>query len=539
MKPIFKPLLFSVLSATLLFNCGGGSGFISTPIENIDSSPIKVTDLTETELNNWSHLDLVKDTIPGMSVQKAYDELIKNKKGKTVIVAVVDSGTDIDHEDLDGVIWTNKDEIPNNGIDDDNNGYVDDIHGWNFLGDGYDEQLEYVRLLVSGDTSNPRYSEAEELYNTEYQKWMGRKTQYDQIYQQIIFADDVLTKHFGKSDYSKEEVNTISSDDESLGQAKQVAQFIYSNDIESMTAAKKDIKAGLESINERLNVNLNKDLKGRTTGDDPNDLNDMVGYGNNNPRPSKKGESHGTHVSGIIAAERNNGIGMNGVANNVEIMAVRSTPNGDEYDKDVALAIRYAADNGAKVINASFGKSFSPHSDWVRDALKYAAEKDVLFVHAAGNDSQDIDVAPNFPNDAIGTGAEVSDNVITVGALAPNYGSEMVSSFSNFGKVNVDVFAPGTDIYSTLPENEYDLNSGTSMAAPNVAGVAALIRSQFPSLTASQVKKILMESGLPIQAKVTVGSGEDKMVKSLSEISTSGRIVNAYNALIMAAKMAQ
>lgn len=536
MKHIFKPFIYSILAASILFGCGGGSSIVSTPIDNIDTSPIKEKELTAIELNSWSHLDLAKDTIPGMSVDKAYSALVKNKKGKTVIVAIVDSGVDIDHEDLNGVLWTNKDEIANNGKDDDNNGYVDDIHGWNFLGDGYDEQLEYVRLIAAGDKNAPRYDEAEALYNSEYQKWLGRKTQYDQIYQQITVANDVLTKHFGKSDYTKAEVAAIKSDDEALMQAVQVAQFIYGNNMDSMSGAIEEIKGGVESINDRLNANLNKDLKGRKTGDDPNDFNDKPGYGNNNPRPSTKSESHGTHVAGIVAAERNNGKGMNGIANNVEIMAVRTVPNGDEYDKDVAKAIRYAVDNGAKVINGSFGKSFSPHSDWVRDAIKYAAENDVLFVHAAGNDSDDIDVVSNYPNDAIGTGPEISDNVITVGALAPNYGSSMVSSFSNYGLVNVDVFAPGTDIYSTMPENEYDLNSGTSMAAPNVAGVAALIRSQYPSLNASQVKKAILDSGLPIQAKVSVG--KDKASKSLSEISKSGRIVNAYNALILAAKMA-
>jgi len=539
MNTILRYYLTSCLALSLLFNCGGGSDFVSAPIENIDSSPIKEAELSETQLNQWAHLDLEQDTIPGMAVDKAYAELIKRKKGKTVIVAVVDSGTDIDHEDLEDNIWTNKDEIPNNGKDDDNNGYVDDIHGWNFLGDGYDEQLEYVRIIAAGDKSAPRYEEAVALYDAEYEKWMGRKTQYDQIYQQIKFADDKLTEHFGKSDYTKKEVNAIKTEDEELNQAKQVAQFMYGNGMESIAEAKEEIKDGIEGINDRLNVNLNKELKGRTTGDNPYDLNDMPGYGDNNPRPSEKGESHGTHVSGIIAAERNNGVGMNGVANNVEIMAVRSTPNGDEYDKDVALAIRYAADNGAKIINASFGKSFSPNADWVRDALKYAAEKDVLFVHAAGNDSQNIDVKPNFPNDAVGTGPEVSDNVLTVGALAPDYGSSMVSSFSNYGQVNVDVFAPGTDIYSTMPENQYKLNSGTSMAAPNVAGVAALIRSQFPELSASEVKKIIMDSGLPIKAKVSVGPRDNKVTKSFSEISKSGRIVNAYNALIMAAKMAK
>ncbi|MGS2725737.1 S8 family peptidase [Psychroserpens sp. BH13MA-6] len=536
MKYYFKPLLFSIFAAIILLGCGSSSGVISTPIENIDSSPLKVSPLTDSEKKTWSHLDLATDTIPGMSVEKAYKEIVKNKKGQTVIVAVIDSGTDIDHEDLDDVLWTNEDEIPNNGKDDDNNGYVDDIHGWNFVGDGYNEQLEFVRLLASGDKSNPRYAEAEAEYKSEYQKYTGYKTQYEQILTQVKAADDILTSHFGKADYTKEEVAAIKTEDQKIDQAKQIAQYFYSNDIESLASAKKELSDGLVEINDRLNYNLNKNFSGRKTGDDPNDINDMPGYGNNNPRPSIKSESHGTHVTGIIAAERNNSIGMNGVANNVQIMAIRSTPNGDEYDKDVALAIRYAADNGAKVINASFGKSYSPHGEWVRDAIKYAAEKDVLFVHAAGNDSEDIDVAKNFPNDAVGTGPEVADNFITVGALTYDYGSNMVSSFSNYGKVNVDVFAPGSDIYSTMPENEYDFNSGTSMAAPNVAGVAALIRSQYPSLSASQVKKVLMDSGLPITTKVAIG--ENKDVKSLAEISKSGRIVNAYNALILASQMA-
>lgn len=532
----FKPFLYTLFLSAILFGCGAATGVLSKPIENIDTSPLKESALTESEKNEWAHLDLAKDTIPGMSVNKAYSDIIKNKKGKTVIVAVIDSGTDIDHEDLDDVIWTNKKEIPNNGKDDDNNGYIDDIHGWNFVGDGYDEQLEFVRLLATGDKSAPRYAEAEALYDEEYQKYLGYKTNYEQNLQLVSGADDILTKHFGKADYTKKEVIAIKTQDQRLGQAVQIAKFVYANDLGSVADAKKTYKEGVEEINDRLNVNLDKSFQGRKTGDDPNDLDDKPGYGNNNPRPSKKTESHGTHVSGIIAAERNNNKGMNGVANNVLIMAIRSTPNGDEYDKDVALAIRYAADNGAKVINASFGKSFSPHSQWVRDAIIYAGEKDVLFVHAAGNDSENIDVEHNYPNDAFGTGPEVSDNFITVGSLTNKYGSTMVSNFSNFGKVNVDVFAPGSDIYSTMPENEYDMQSGTSMAAPNVAGVAALIRSQYPSLTAAQVKKVLMDSGLPIKAKVSVGS--KRQVKSLSEISTSGRIINAYNALILASQMA-
>ncbi|GAA4802009.1 S8 family peptidase [Litoribaculum gwangyangense] len=534
MKTI-KTLLTSLLLTFLLFGCGSTAPIISTPVENIDTSPLKVSDLTEAEKQNWGHLDLPKDTIPGMSVDKAYAEIIKNRKGTKVIVAVIDSGIDIDHEDLNDVLWTNKGEIPNNGKDDDKNGYIDDVHGWNFLGDGYNEQLEFVRILASGDKNNPDYARAEAEYETEYQKWLGRKTQYDQIYQQLTNTDDILAKHIGKKDYTKEDVNAIKSEDQSINQAKQIAQYMFSNGMESMADAKKEISDGLESINDRLNYNLNKTFKGRVNGDNPEDMTTKY-YGNGNVKPVKKTESHGTHVAGIIAAERNNGKGANGVANNVEIMSIRAVPNGDEYDKDVALAIRYAVDNGASIINGSFGKSFSPHSDWVRDAIAYAAKKDVIFVHAAGNDSNNVDVEPNFPDDNI-NGEEISDTYIRVGALAPKYGSGMVAGFSNYGKQNVDVFAPGASVYSTTPENEYDTKGGTSMAAPAVAGVAALIRSYYPKLKAAQVKQVIMDSGLALKTKVIVG-GNSSDVKPFADLSKSGKIVNAYNALIMASQMA-
>ncbi|MBC3758507.1 S8 family serine peptidase [Hyunsoonleella sp. SJ7] len=531
-----KHLTLLILATVFLYGCGGVSDIVSTPPENIDSIPLKVSELTEAEKHNWGHLDLIADTIPGMSVDKAYAELIKNRKGKKVIVAVIDSGIDIDHEDLDDVIWTNSDEKPGNGKDDDNNGYIDDVHGWNFLGDAYDEQLELTRILASGNTSHPDYARAQAEFDTEYKKWTDRKTRYDQIHQQVKNAHETLVKHFGKEDYTAKEVAAIKSEDEALNQAKQIAQYMFSNDLESLNEAIKEIEDGLKTINDRLNYHLNKDFRGRKTGDDPENINEKF-YGNGNVKHSEKGESHGTHVAGIIAAERNNGKGANGVANNVEIMSIRAVPNGDEYDKDVALAIRYAVDNGASVINGSFGKSFSPHSDWVRDAIAYAAKNDVVFVHAAGNDSKNVDTEPNFPDDNI-NGKEISDTYIRVGALAPKYGSGLLASFSNYGKQNVDVFAPGAQVYSTTPENEYDTKGGTSMAAPAVAGVAALLRSYFPSLKASQVKQIIMDSGLEIKTKVVVGGNTDD-VQPYADIVKSGKIVNAYNAMIMAAKLSK
>ena len=532
MKHLFRPF-FGIFSLALLVACGS-SNIISAPIENINDSPLKIKDLTQAEKESWGLLDLAKDTIPGMGVERAYSELLQNKKAKTVIVAVIDSGIDIEHEDLDDVVWTNEGEVPGNGIDDDKNGYIDDIHGWNFLGAAYDEQLEYVRLLSSADSSNPRFEEAKKLFDSEYQKYSNYKTQYEQLSQQLSAADLAISKQLGKSDYTEEDIEQITSDDPSINQAVQILMFFFNNGMSSVSEAKTELNNGLESINERLNYNLNKDFKGRTTGDNPNDITVTV-YGDANVLPVKKQESHGTHVAGIIAAERNNGLGMNGVADHVEIMSLRVVPNGDEYDKDVALAIRYAVDNGAKVINGSFGKSFSPHKEWVWEAIKYAAENDVVIVHAAGNDSNNIDVEPNFPTDD-NNGQEVADNYISVGSLTSSYGSKMVSGFSNYGKQNVDIFAPGSSIYSTTPENEYMFKGGTSMAAPAVAGIAALVRSYYPKLSASQVKQSILNSGLSIDTKVIVG-GEASDVRDFSTLSKTGKIANAYNALIIASKI--
>ena len=412
--------------------------------------------LSDFNKNKWQHLDPVDDSVPGMSVEKAYNELIKNQKAEVVIVAVLDSGIDIDHDDLKENIWKNNNEIPGNKIDDDNNGFIDDIYGWNYLGEAYFEQLELTRLLGKG-TDFPEKEEAQK-------------------------------------DYDKRFANARS-----------------------------------ENIKKYY---LNFDFRGRTTGDDPDNF-DEVDYGDNNVKHIRPDESHGTHDAGIIAASRNNGFGIDGVANNVKIMSLRVVPYGDEYDKDVALGIKYAADNGAHIINTSFGKGFSPHSDKVREAIAYAASKDVLIVNAAGNDNDDLDVVPVYPNDSYKNGPEVSDNFISVGALNPYFGKYLKAGFSNYGKINVDVFAPGVNIRSLIPENKYDSFSGTSMASPGVAGVAAVLKSYFPKLKANELKKILIESGIEVNSEIRINS---EIEKEFGEISKSGKIVNLYNALIYASK---
>ena len=533
-----KPLLFTATSALILASCGS-TKVISTPITNVDNTPLKVTELTEEELKDWGHKDLIKDTIPGMSVYKAY-EFLKGKKGKTVIVGVIDSGVDIEHEDLKNVLWTNKKEVAGNGKDDDKNGYVDDVHGWNFLGDITDENLEFVRILRNKSLADAStIAKAQKEYDKDYSEATANKTRFEQMYQAVNGAHEAIAKHLGKEDYSKEDISAIKTDDESLKQSIQMAKNGQQYGFETPKGFAEAINGQLDYYTSKLNayLNMSTDFRG-VLGDNPDDINDKI-YGNGNViGPDKDEALHGTHVAGIIAAERDNGIGMNGVAHNVEIMTVRAVPNGDEYDKDIALSFRYAVDNGAKVINTSFGKSYSPHSKWVRDAIKYAADHDVLIVNAAGNDAQDLDVKATYPNDQVNNGPEISNNFLTVGALNYKYGPQLVANFSNYGKINVDVFAPGVKIYATTPNNSYKHLQGTSMASPNVAGVAALIRSYYPKLTAGQVKQILMASGLPIKTNVILG-GDDKNKKTLNEVSTTGKIVNAYNALIMADRMSR
>ncbi len=526
-------------SFVLIFLSGCGStNLVLTPLERIDATPLKIDELTDAENKTWGHADLISDTIPGISLNKAYTDIIKNKKGKKVIVAVLDSGIDLDHEDLDDVIWINKKERPDNGLDDDNNGYIDDIHGYNFLGEAYNEQLEYVRILKlkMGDDAIRERATAEQA--KELSKAKQNKQQYEQILSAVKEADAAIQKHLGKDTYTKKEVAAIKTEDQALLQYVAVINQMF-NFADSIPDVYKELNEGITYFTGRLNYHLNLDFDGRKiVGDNPYDLMDL-GYGNGNPKNRVKDESHGTHVAGIIAAERNNGIGVDGVANNVEIMSIRAVPNGDEYDKDIALGIRYAVDNGAQIINASFGKAYSLNSDWVYDAIKYAADHDVLIVHAAGNDGLDLDDPKNtnFPNDlTAGSDQEIADNLITIGALTNKYGSEMVASYSNFGKINVDVFAPGSHIYSTMPENNYEFQDGTSMAAPMVSGVAALIRSYYPKLKASDVKRILIESGLSSNATVIL-SGDASKSKTFDKVSKSGKIVNAYNALIMASNM--
>ena len=532
----FALLVLAGCSATLQAQTSSTKEMITAPLAVVKKAPV-----SENELKRWSHLDLVKDSIPGMSVDRAYAELLQGKKGVKVIVGIVDSGVDIEHPDLQGMIWTNPKEIPGNGIDDDKNGFIDDIHGWNFLGDAVHENLEMTRIVKKGDDGSAEYKNALAQYEEKSKKVLEDKQQVDFL----IDVHNTIKKELNKTDYKLEDLSKITSTDPKVARSKMIMTQILTNAGPTFNP-EAELEDYRESVYDQFNYNLNKEYDGRKiVGDNPEDIKDNH-YGNNVVfGPDKEKALHGTHVAGIIAQIRGNDLGGDGVSNNVEILTVRAVPDGDEYDKDIALAIRYAVDNGAKVINGSFGKSFSPHKKWVYDAIKYAAKKDVLIVHAAGNDGYNIDKKENinYPNDSEDNVKEFANNVITIGAINKSYGETVVAPFSNFGKINVDVFAPGEEIYATVPNNKYKYLQGTSMASPNAAGVAALIRSYYPKLKAAQVKQILMDSGVALPSMVILGENpnpdEKPVAVSSAESSRTGKMVNAYNALLMAEKMSK
>ncbi len=505
------------------------------PIENADHLPTRKSNLSEEDLQRWSHLDIINDTIPGMSVDRAYAEIIKDKVGNKVIVAVIDSGIEIDHEDLKPQIY-NKNTSKANKKKNKKSIYKDDIHGWNFLGKSNAENLEMTRIVKKGDDGSETYKRAKAELD---EKIAELKPLQDRLVV-LETANETIVKHLGKEVYTTEDLEAIvETAPENVLEAKKVMYALYKAGRTNAYLA--DFKNYISSqMDSHLNVNFN----GRAVvGDNPYDIND-INYGDNDVMGDRDHAKHGTHVAGIIAQTRGNGLGGDGVASEVtEIMSLRAVPDGDEYDKDIALAIRYAADNGAKVINGSFGKYFSQNNEWVQDAIKYAASKDVLIVVAAGNDALDLNPSTGdverYPNDRnLNAPKEFADNFLVVGALNPKFGEGMVANFSNFGNKDVDVFAPGVKIYATTPYGKYEYLQGTSMASPNVAGVAALIRSYYPNLTAAQVKQIIMDSGVSVKQEVIV-SGDKDDKRNFQEISTSGKFVNAYNALILADKVSR
>lgn len=509
---------------------------------------------------NWQLLSYDTDSVYGIGVEKAYKELLKDHKSTPVVVAVIDSGIDTTHEDLRSILWTNPKEIPGNGIDDDDNGYIDDIHGWNFLGgknggsvkeDSDEATREYFRYKKQYGNPDSALDKSSKEY-TYWQKLQDKivkpSSQYKVSYKTMSKLQDnvkkcayILNTYLKQEDFTAAKLDSIQSPDQDVMLAKQfMTRLLQSTGEENVSY--KDFKTEFDEYLKDLKKKAESadgepvDKRAEIIGDNVEDINDR-NYGNNDVMGQFA--FHGTHVSGIIGAVRNNDAGIDGIADNVRIMAVKVVPDGDERDKDVALGIRYAVDNGARVINMSFGKGFSPHKEWVDDAIKYAEKKGVLLIHAAGNDGNDNDTVDNFPNPNFNDHTRAA-NVITVGASGSGRQSSKVAGFSNYGKKEVDLFAPGVQIYSTIPGgNKYGSASGTSMAAPVVAGVAALVLSYYPNLNAQQLKEVLEKSAkpLPDSSRDVNKPGTQGELVPFSDLSATGGLINAYEALKLAASL--
>ena len=523
--------------------------------------------LAQSEIpKGWHLLDAEKDGFYGISLNKAYDFLKDKKiKSKTVIVAVLDCGADTLQEDLKEVLWHNEKEIPNNGIDDDKNGYVDDYFGWNFLGNKNGENVVstgkessrfyhlYKSKFLNDNLDTTKFSNEEKKQFLLWKKCsqdlsVSPDKEIELIALKMAFNSlktnaTILKKELNLEDFTGAVLEKLETNSPSTKKSK----HSYLNTISILQI---DMDEKNSTLLQQFEEQIDKQTKEMDAldaapvnehesiiKDTYKNFNDKF-YGNKNIMA--KDPTHGTHVSGIIGAKRNNNLGMDGVADNVKIMELRVVPDGDEFDKDVALGIFYAVNNGAKVINMSFGKSFSPEKFWVDSAIKYAASKDVLIVHAAGNDSKNVDSVDNFPSPVFEDNNMIARNFITVGASTdPKIsGNSFVADFSNYGKQMVDVFAPGVKIYSTMPGvNNYANQKGTSMAAPVVSGVAALLRSYFPNLTAIQTKQIIEKSVLKVKEEEELNisiMGINIPQKKIKNSCKSLGIVNAENAVKLA-----
>jgi len=516
------------------------------------------------DMKGWQLLDPVKDSFYGISLNNTY-QFLSSKKPKPVVVAVIDSGVDTTHEDLKNILWHNPKEIPGNGIDDDGNGYVDDVYGWNFLGNRNGDNLSkdvdektrvYYRFKNQFSGKSIDEDTMNELEKEQYKTWQKAATEMQQggndqtelMYLNMMLKllrknDKKLQDEMQKQVYSIDDVEKFTPSTTEGKQAKfalltvaKLAEIDNSTtNTEILNELNEEVAGKQQAVDAKTTAPPN--YRAQIIKDDYYNINDRY-YGNSDVMGTDP--MHGTHVSGIIAGQRDNKIGVQGVANDVKIMMIRAVPQGDEYDKDIALAIKYAVDNGAKVINMSFGKGYSPEKQWVDEAVRYAESKDVLIVHAAGNESADLDSTDNYPNPNLIAFHTTADNFITVGASGDKHigNGNMIATFSNYGAGQVDVFAPGVKIYSTLPGGDkYGFLQGTSMAAPVVTGVAALIRSYFPELSARQVKYVIDKSATQLPDSMLVQEPGTNRLVPVKSLCTSGGFLNAYAAVQLAATL--
>jgi subtilisin family serine protease len=513
---------------------------------------------------NWHWKDYNKDSVHGISLLKAYQSLaLLPNKPNNIIVAVMDGGIDTNHQVLKTKLWRNLKEIPNNGIDDDKNGYIDDLHGWNFLGNKNGQNIN--KAADEKSRIYHKYKSTYDIQNIDSSRWTKiEKKQYEiwkQAALEIEFSEEdaanlqylkmatnaiqklgnIIIKELNDSNFTLNQLEPFQPVGK-LGLEAKLAYFRTARllGFDNETGYKEligDLKEYIEGKDKAANAKSvpPEPIRATIIKDQYENLNDRY-YGNNDiTGPNAK---HGTHVAGLVASIPDSNWKVNALYPAIQIMGIRVVPDGDEYDKDIALGIRYAVDNGAKIINMSFGKSFSPEQIWVDSAIRYAAKKDVLIIHSAGNEYYDLDTKAVYPNPYSSYLNDTAYNILTVAASSDqNLNGSLLTDFSNFGPKIVDVLSPGNKIYSTLPgSNNYGYLQGTSMAAPIVSHIAAMIRSYFPALTAIEVKKIIMQSvWKPTDATTIYAIPQKEESKKLNEIAAAGGIVNAANAIELAA----
>jgi subtilisin family serine protease len=499
----------------------------------------------------WWMLDAETDGVYGASVDRAYREILSQRQPRrTVVVAIIDSGVDIEHEDLRGVLWSNEGER-RTGRDDDGNGYVDDVHGWNFIGgaDGShveQDTYEVTRLYAAcearfGSRAPAAAQRMEQVTEEECTqitvdfnaKLAENRQMLMQIRQMATAVESIvalLREQLGTNSLTAANVRALTPMRNDVRQARQAFLQLADNDITPKMVADE-----LERLEQLTEYGLNPEFDPRDlVGDNYLDPTERV-YGNADVIGPDA--SHGTGVAGIVAAQRDNDIGVDGIAGAVRIMTIRAVPDGDERDKDIANAIRYAVDHGAHIINMSFGKAYSPEKAVVDAAVRHAEQAGVLLVHAAGNDAKDLATENNFPNRYYEDGG-VATNWIEVGASNWQGRERLAAEFSNYGFEQVDVFAPGASIRSTAPGNEYSAASGTSFAAPVVSGIAALLMAYYPQLSVADVRRVILESATRYADQLVARPGPPGGQVRFGELSVTGGIVNAYEAVRMAEQMA-
>lgn len=544
MTSISSKIFGFALGGALLFNVAASAQ--NTPATTAIEPPLP---------KNWHQLDYKTDGYYGISLNKAYT-FLKGKKSKTVIVATIDSGADTLQRDLKGILWTNPKEIPGNGIDDDHDGYVDDVHGWNFLGGAngkcdFNETTEEIREYAKLKDKYANVTDATATDKKAYIYWLSVKAVHDStvaksdaeikqlspVLNVLMVTSGILKSNMkltADASFTAKDLENFKSANDTVNQSKTIWTGILQEEGADANSTKtlKDLSEYLKKLNSDINPDL--DSRKNIVGDNPDD-NSNPHYGNNLVK--FEDASHGTGVAGLIGAIRGNGYGIDGVADNVRIMPIKAVPDGDEYDKDIANAIHFAVDHGAKVVNMSFGKKLSPHKAWVDEAFKYAAAHNVLLVMAAGNDNQDVDAKPSYPNDQFEDGSSTdAANVINVGASSAKPNEKLAATFSNYGKKNVDVFAPGVKVTSIDKDAEFDTADGTSFASPITAGIAALLLEYYPKLSARQVKQIILKSAVPLTGTMVLKPGSTTEKVDFTTLSKTGGIVNAYRAVLIASQ---